>query len=491
MSLISSVEVILCLAFLLLVVSTWAFSPISTSRVMNSWSTYRTWNTPVSSAPDSSRLQLSSPLRSSSTKLYGGVGVASTYRWKEEQFEIEVTIPVPPGTQAKNVKFKCSSTGIDLRLANMEIDGSNDAVLLDGSRQMRGKVCVDGTFWSLADASCKRRNKEENQDKEREREITITIEKLFVPTSSMGGVQTYDSLTDFDWGGLYNNDEEEVTFRKYEEAEELDVKEYAAKLGVDIDNLDMSKVDKTMFGAGLGNAGAGMGDGKSDDVEIASDNEYASGADSGKGFHFNITQATLDQLTKTGLAKEIVQQGDGVEYELDSLYNDDPIGQNRKKFSMLGDGVLETELRDAGLIGSPPSKSIPDDWQQSIPLEEAPSFYNSDCFGGNGRASEGILEDEIVEKEIVSNQRRNGSSGVVNLTSENTDASQSRESSDSSSKEREEQGQPMNEKVEDPIDILTVARLKEILRDQGLKVTGTKQVLRNRLRDHVNSLLQE
>ena len=43
----------------------------------------------------------------------------------------------------------------------------------------------------------------------------------------------------------------------------------------------------------------------------------------------------------------------------------------------------------------------------------------------------------------------------------------------------------------DPIDMLTVARLKEVLRAQGLQTSGAKGVLRERLKDHVNSLLQK
>lgn len=40
------------------------------------------------------------------------------------------------------------------------------------------------------------------------------------------------------------DDTTEVTFREYEEAEELDVRYYADKLGVDVDKVDMIKVDK-------------------------------------------------------------------------------------------------------------------------------------------------------------------------------------------------------------------------------------------------------
>ena len=161
------------------------------------------------------------------TALLVGIGVANTYSWKEEQFEIEIKIPVPAGTSAKDIKFSCSSESIHLLLINnSQINHTADdkIVLLDGTRKMRGKICVDGTFWSIDNIS----NKDEG------REVTITIEKHFAPISSVGGTQTYDTLTDFDWGGVYPNDDDEVTYRKYDEAEELNIREYAAKLGVDI-----------------------------------------------------------------------------------------------------------------------------------------------------------------------------------------------------------------------------------------------------------------
>jgi len=153
--------------------------------------------------------------------LFSGVGVADKYSWNEEQFEIEVKVVAPPGTAAKDVKFKCRSDAVDLRLG----DGT---VLLDGERKVRGNICVDGTFWSIEGPA------------EEERTITVTIEKHFLPTSSSGGAQTYDSATQFDWKGVYLNDEDEVSLREYDEPEVLDVREYASKLGVDIDNIDMS-----------------------------------------------------------------------------------------------------------------------------------------------------------------------------------------------------------------------------------------------------------
>jgi len=412
--------------------------------------------------------------------------VANTYSWKEEQFEIEVTIPVPPKTSAKNVKFKCSSEGIDLRLnSNDDEEEEGGKILLDGTRKMRGKICVDGTFWSIADATSSSSSKAVNGESSNPREITITIEKHFVPASTVGGQQTFDAVTDFDWGGIYPNDEEEVTHRKYDEPEELNVREYAAKLGVDIDNLDMSKVDKTMFGAGLSGG------------EV---NNHPLGADEGgqgnasdqkkkkkKGLHFDIEQATLDQLTRSGLAKEIVQQGDGTEYSLD----------DETEFSMLGKDVLAEELREAGIVTGTTSRpvggTVPDVWQESsVPVEEVPGYQKTyDVADNDG----GIIVGDIVETEVVvaeDDESGNDSSDddeIVDLPEgEMKSASVGEEQKE---EEKEVEVTANAKEAADPIDKLTVAKLKEILKAQGLKQSGTKQILRDRLRNHVDTLLQQ
>ena len=393
--------------------------------------------------------------------------MANTYSWKEEQFEIEVTIPVPPKTSAKNIKFKCSSEGIDLRLNNEEDGGK---ILLDGTRKMRGKICVDGTFWSIADATSSAK-----VDGEIPREITITIEKHFVPASTVGGTQTFDAVTDFDWGGVYPNDEEEVTHREYDEPEELDVREYAAKLGVDIDNLDMSKVDKTMFGAGLSGENNPL-EGQDGQDETSS----GRATDKKKGLHFDIEQATLDQLTRSGLAKEIVQQGDGTEYSLD----------DETEFSMLGKDVLAEELREAGIVSGsrPVGTNVPDVWQESsVPVEEVPGYQKTyDAADG------GIIVGDIVETQVVAEDDSSNDSD----DDDNADLPEGKLKSASldgekKGKEEEEEEEEANSNEVDPIDKLTVAKLKEILKAQGLKQSGTKQILRNRLRNHVDTLLQQ
>lgn len=401
-------------------------------------------------------------------------------------------VAVPARTSAKDIKFTCSSDSIHLVLLRNDTDDKQ--ILLDGARKMRGKISVDGTFWSI----------DNNAD---EREVTITIEKHFVPISSVGGTQTYDTLTDFDWGGVYPNDEEEVTNRKYDEPEELNVREYAAKLGVNIgenslihnskflcstmndatriyaiydvlfwsqDNIDMTKVNKTMFGAGL------RDDSPFSEEEIDNDNS--------DGFRFNITQSTLDQLSKAGLAKEIIQQGDGSEFEVGNGGSMNI--EERKTFSMLGKDISDNELRMAGIIGGGGRRgnnNIPSMWdKQTIPVEEAPGYQKTFDVGNSFSVADGIIEDEIVDHEITLNgcveniipKAENGVEVGVNEASE-------------ANVEKTEESNGASSIPQDPIDMLTVVRLKEILREQGLKTNGSKQILRDRLRSHVNSLLQE
>jgi hypothetical protein len=273
---------------------------------------------------------------------------------------------------------------------------------------------------------------------------------------------TYDQLTDFDWGGIYPDDETEVTFREYEEAEELNVREYAAKLGVDIDNIDMSKVDKTMFGAGL-----------RDDQSASDDDVGQNGPTAaqkvGMGFKFNTTQVTLDQLIKSGLAKEIVRQGDGTEYELGTFSD----GGEQKPFSMFGKDVSLDELRDAGLSG----ERIPEMFQNSVPADEIPQYRQSDEPWG--QQGDGIIEDEIVEQEF---DRKN-----YEITDESINESISPILDTSGSEDVDYDDLD----AKDPIDKLTVNKLKEILRNEGLKVSGNKAELRERLREHVKLLLEE
>ena len=111
---------------------------------------------------------------------------------------------------------------------------------------------IKGTFWVFSD---------------RRRSITVTVEKYFAHSNDDMRV------LDYEWKGVYPNDDDEVSQRHYDEPEVLNVREYAASMGVDIDNINRSMVDETMFSSGL-----------------------------------NLTQRTLDQLTDKGYLTEVTQQ---------------------------------------------------------------------------------------------------------------------------------------------------------------------------------------
>eukprot|EP00957_Ditylum_brightwellii_P148790 11327698-Ditylum_brightwellii.AAC.1 len=64
------------------------------------------------------------------SSLFAGNGIATDYSWREEQFEIDITVPVPAGTRGKDLKFKATPSSVELRLVT---DGDeNGKILLDG-----------------------------------------------------------------------------------------------------------------------------------------------------------------------------------------------------------------------------------------------------------------------------------------------------------------------------------------------------------------------
>mmetsp|Transcript_14086 Transcript_14086/g.16379 ORF Transcript_14086/g.16379 Transcript_14086/m.16379 type:complete len:378 (+) Transcript_14086:50-1183(+) len=330
-------------------------------------------------------------LTPSSSCLFGGVGITSNYTWKEDQFEIEIKLKVPSETRAKHVIYKPKSRSMELSL---EMNENKSIILLHGDRQFRGMVDLDGTFWSLIDS--------ENGEG---REIIVTIEKLIVPPNDPFEVVEYD------WGSVYLNDDDEILSKEYAEAETLDIREYAASLGVDIDNINMTMVDKNMFASGL-----------------------------------NMTKNTVEQLTKQGYVKEITRQGDGLEFI------EEGVGEDRKSvpFNSLGDNVGADELEDAG-IGRNSKVPIPfldkeSPWRHSMPVEEARGVDNVPTVDGS--------EQQICDITDTTN---------------------------------EEKSPDAPPKYQDPVDRLTVEKLKGILRKEGLKVTGNKKELRERLKDHVAS----
>lgn len=339
------------------------------------------------------RRSASSSIHHRSTTLFSGYGIATNYTWQEEAFEIDVTVQVPRETRAKDIFFKATSQSIDLRLL-----GEDERILLDASRKLRGRVSLDGTYWVISDA-------DDDQDF---RQVTVTIEKsIKTPKDDF-------ELVDYDWKGVYSNDEEEVSERKYDEPEFLDVREYAAGLGVDIDNINMSMVDKTMFSSGL-----------------------------------NLTQRSIDQLKDQGYAQEVTQQADGSEY----ITNDEG---EAVPFDSLGavalsDGSQQQQSR-------PPKPQIPfldtnSPWHETVPVTVDHENNRTVVQQSRNFTRAAFAQDSTVDKE-----------------DEETDVDP--------------------KAATDPIDLLTVKRLKEILKSQGLKVSGNKKELQERLRSQVNSLLQ-
>lgn len=326
---------------------------------------------------------------SSRVILFGGYGKSDKYTWKENQFEIDLTVKVPAGTTSKQIIFKSSPQSIDLRLST---GGNTEPVLLlDGERKMRGKLNMDGTFWSITDS-------EEEAGGNDGREVTVTIEKNKLSSSTVYVEDQEDMFSptsdqDEDWGGIYPDDEEEVYERKYKEAEELDLRDYAKSLGVDLDNLNMSMVDKSMFSL------------------------------------VNMTSDTFEQLEEKGYVEQV------------------------------------TEQKEEGGGDSP---SVADN--------------NDDSFLSP-------LGKMMMESSTLTKQ--NNKIPIIDDDEEEKDAQNSTEEEN----QRTELTQKLNEQQqqlqEDPIDMLTVARLKEILREQKLKVSGSKQELRDRLRDHIQNLTQQ
>ena len=383
--------------------------------------------------------------RPSSTQLFGGIGIADTYRWEETQYEIDVTVPVPAGTRAKRIKFRATPNSVHLAIMGWNGDSANDIVLLDGDRQMRGQVSVDGTYWAIADG--------ENDDPDDDRrQITVTIEKMIVEP------QDQFEVVEYDWGGVYPNDEDEVSERKYDEPEELDVREYAKSLGVDIDNINMSMVDKTMFSSGL-----------------------------------NMTQSTMDELSKAGYVKEVTQQGDGQEFTTSEDGSAVP-------FNSLGDNIGADEIMniEAGrLVPSPGSEGSTDDILAAVTGESGKSK------GGKSKIRSELPFMDTHSKwhnSVPVEEVRDEDGMPIDMPSGDDDGDEVDELDDAISKptldskdtagDSDNESNGGNAKPSDPIDLLTVKRLKEILKEQNLKISGNKQELRDRLRSAVNAKLE-
>lgn len=280
-------------------------------------------------------------------------------------------------------------------------DGSeeDEITLLDPSRKLRGRVVLDGTYWIISDPEKVVADQEKDEPDDPHRVVTVTIEKqIRTPKDDF-------DVIEYDWNGVYEDDEEEVSYRKYDEPEELNVREYAASMGVDIDNIDMDLVDKTMFTSGL-----------------------------------NLTQSTFDNMKDAGLMTEVTEQTDGTEWITDKDGEQVP-------FSSMGKGVSKDEMKSAKTAAPIPFLDTSSPWHKTEPVEKA---------------------QEIKEKMKA--------------------ASSTNVSIDEKEKTQDTEETPKD--VKDPIDTLTVVKLKEVLKARGLKVSGNKKELQERLRAEVKSMLE-
>jgi len=260
--------------------------------------------------------------------------------------------------------------------------------LLDGKRMLKGKIQMDGTFWSINDVEVAIEidfDNNNNYTPATGREITVTCEK----NNRIADVETAD-----DWQAVYktNLTDTEIISLAYEPEVELDVREYCAGLGVDIDNIDMSKVDKSLF---------------TDAVQE--------------------TQSTLEKLTSGGYAREVTQQGD-LEFSGD-------LGD----LTPMQDGIASEESRIA--------------YEDREASSEAEAIQNA----------VGSTLETLSSKTPINDEEPAQGSATTDEVKSDDDV--------------------------DPIDALTVEKLKDILRAEQLKVSGNKQELRDRLRAHTELLI--
>ena len=355
--------------------------------------------------------------------LYSGKGIAPSYTWQEEAFDIEIIVKVPKETRAKDIHFKVKPNSLDLRLnASPPNDDDDDEdssevvvvveerILLDPSRKLRGRIVLDGTYWIISDPDPDDKDDGKDESQDEYREVTVTIEKqIRTPKDEF-------DIIEYDWNGVYEEDEEEVTYRKYDVAEELNVRDYAASMGVDIDNIDMNLVDKSMFTSGL-----------------------------------NVTKSTLDNMKEAGLMTEVTQQKDGSEW----ITGEDG---EQKPFSTMGRGISKDEA-------------------PKIPFLDTDSPWQK-------KKKPPVQVDRVkdVTKSVKNEKTTAAASSSQDPTITKKDKNNDVDDDVNEQKEEEKD-------AKDPVDNLTVAKLREVLKARGLKVSGNKKELQERLRSEIQSML--
>lgn len=169
----------------------------------------------------------------------------------------------------------------------------------------------------------------------------------------------------------------------------------------------------------------------------------------------NTTQSTLEELTKAGYLQEqeVTQQGDGSEWVTGEDGEQVP-------FSSLGNDISPNESKIPFLDTSSP-------WNKAIPVDKQEEFI--------ANATKAAMEQQQQLLEGIEKEKT-----TTTTTTTQTD-----------SKKMKELVNQRKVNAKDPIEALTVARLKEVLKSNGLKVTGNKKELQDRMRAHVNSMMRK
>ena len=129
----------------------------------------------------------------------------------------------------------------------------------------------------------------------------------------------------------------------------------------------------------------------------------------------------------------------------------------------MGKGVTHQEIKDTGAPSG--SSKIPfldtaSPWHKTVPVDKRADFVKNTTSTASATGAS-FEEGKIDQQKKKRNEKKK--------------ALQSKR----------------QERAVDPIEALTVARLKEILRSRGLKISGNKKELQDRLREEVSSMLDE
>jgi hypothetical protein len=199
----------------------------------------------------------------------------------------------------------------------------------------------------------------------------------------------------------------------------------------------------------------------------------------------NTTQSTLEELTKAGYVQEqeVTQQGDGSEWVTGEDGEQVP-------FSSLGNAISPDEMKTQS--GSKiPFLDTNSPWNKAIPVDKREEAIANATKAAVERHQSAWSKAIPVDKreEFIANATKAAMEKLGGLGGEKEKTATTTIQTDSEKMKELVKQRKLSSK--DPIEALTVARLKEVLKSNGLKVTGNKKELQDRLRAHVNSMMRK